>query len=350
MGPSIATEIILNSSLNDHYTMVHLDTKAYDDLNELGKWSLKKLKRNIGIYKKMYSLLKINKPDITWIPISQTTTGFLKDAVFIWMASLQNSKVVVHLRGSNFRTWIDNASLLTKWLVKKTLGKCSGIIVLGNNLKHLFQPYFKDDNIYVVPNGGNYAIPTVTKNNDKIKLIYLANLQSSKGIEDVLKAVALIHDEFKDKYHLDVIGKWRKEETREQCMNIISEGKLHVTVHPPEVSKDKLKFLVSSDIFIFPPREPEGHPWVIVEALAAGLPIISTDQGAIIESVIHNRNGFVVNPGKPEEIADKLRILINNPNLRQQMAAESRIHYENSFTEEKMVMRLVSTFEHVMKK
>lgn len=349
MGPSIATQIILNSSLNNFFTLVHLDTKAYDDLNELGKWSLKKLKRNIGIYFRMRRLVKKNHPDIAWIPISQTTTGFLKDAVFIWIAALSGSKVVLHLRGSNFKKWIDSSSSVTKWLVKKTMKQCSGIIVLGNNLRYIFKPYFKDENIYVVPNGADYVIPPSQKNKEKINLIYLANLQASKGIEDVLAAVAILHDEFKDQYHLDVIGKWRNEETRKNCLKIIEDNSLNVTVHPPEVSHDKLQFLSNSDIFVFPPREPEGHPWVIVEALAAGLPVISTNQGAIVESVLHGKNGLIVEPANPASIAESLAELIKNTELRQRMAQESRIHYLAYFTEEKMINRLVITFEHVLK-
>ncbi len=349
MGPSIATEIILKSSLNKSYTLIHLDTKAYDDLKELGEWSFKKLKRNLAIYRNMHRLLKKNKPEIVWIPISQTTTGFLKDAVFIWMASFSGAKTLLHLRGSNFKKWIDQTSVFTSWFVKKTLKRCRGIIVLGNNLRYIFQPYFNDENIYVVPNGADYIIPTVTKDEDKVQLLYLANLQSSKGIEDVLQAIVLLPEEWKDKYHLNIIGTWRKESTKSFCLQLIKDHRLNVTIHPPEVSSEKLRFLAESDIFVFPPREPEGHPWVIVEALAAGLPVISTDQGAIIESVIHNKNGFIVPSVAPAEIAERLAELINNPDLRQRMARESRIHYLNSFTEEKMVNRLVSTFEHVLK-
>ncbi|MEP7263918.1 MAG: glycosyltransferase family 4 protein [Bacteroidota bacterium] len=349
MGPSIATQIILKSSLNNSFNLVHLDTKAYDDLNELGKWSFKKLKRNIGIYFRMRKLIKKNQPAIVWIPISQTTTGFLKDAVFIWIAALSGSNVVLHLRGSNFKKWIDNSFSVTKWFVKKTMSKCSGIIVLGNNLRYIFRPYFKEENIYVVPNGADYVIPPSQKNIKKVNLIYLANLQASKGIEDVLSAVAILHDEFKEHYHLDVIGKWRNEETKQNCLKIIEDNGLNVTVHPPEVSHDKLQYLSNSDIFVFPPREPEGHPWVIVEALAAGLPVISTNQGAIVESVIHGKNGFIVEPANPSSIAESVAELIKNKELRQRMGEESRIHYLASFTEEKMVSRLVITFEHVLK-
>jgi glycosyltransferase involved in cell wall biosynthesis len=87
---------------------------------------------------------------------------------------------------------------------------------------------------------------------------------------------------------------------------------------------------------------------VAVEAMAAGLPIISTDQGAIVESVIHGENGFIVESHNPHQIAEKIKFLIKNPDAREKMGAESRKKYLENFTEGKMVERLHEVFEKVM--
>jgi hypothetical protein len=55
--------------------------------------------------------------------------------------------------------------------VKKTLKKCAGVIVLGNNLKYLFQDYFVGENIFVIPNGGNYKLQTKTI--EELTVLYL---------------------------------------------------------------------------------------------------------------------------------------------------------------------------------
>jgi glycosyltransferase involved in cell wall biosynthesis len=105
----------------------------------------------------------------------------------------------------------------------------------------------------------------------------------------------------------------------------------------------------NADIFVFPPRAPEGHPWVIVEAMAAGLPIISTDRGAIVESVKHEENGFIVPLGDPQAIAKHIQELINFPEKRQRMGQNSRKHYLTNFTEAAMVENLTHIFQNVMK-
>jgi glycosyltransferase involved in cell wall biosynthesis len=112
----------------------------------------------------------------------------------------------------------------------------------------------------------------------------------------------------------------------------------------------KFDLLSDADIFLFPPREPEGHPWVIIEAMAASLPIISTDQGAIIESVIDGSNGFIVPPFQPDIIADKIKLLVSDPILRKKMGAESLNYYKKEFTEERMVEKLTNIFNTVINK
>ena len=68
-----------------------------------------------------------------------------------------------------------------------------------------------------------------------------------------------------------------------------------VQFHLPATGGDKLQFFTDADVFVFTPRQREGHPWVIVEAMAAGLPVISTDRGAIAETVIDGESGWIEN-------------------------------------------------------
>ena len=114
--------------------------------------------------------------------------------------------------------------------------------------------------------------------------------------------------------------------------------------------KQKRKVLANADIFIFPTYyRNEGHPWVIVEALAAGLPIISTDKGAIIESVINGYNGYIVKPKSPKQITKKIIKLINDKNLLSHMSSNSLNIYNKKFTEQRLVDNFSSVFDKVLK-
>jgi glycosyltransferase involved in cell wall biosynthesis len=345
MGPSIATEIILRSALREKFELIHLDTRINRSLEGFGKWSLGKIFRNLSLYRQMNSLLRTHRPDLVLIPISQTSTGFLKDSVFIRLASLHRRKILLQLRGSDFKNWIDNANGLIRGIVSRALGKTDGMIVLGNKLRYLFADYYRPEQIFVVPNGGNYTFPHALPHNE-VRILFFSNLLAAKGVEDVLLAVKMLQTT--KKFSIDLVGEWYEPSERERCLKIVGQTEAKVRIHSPKAGAEKFRFLADADIFVFPPREPEGHPWAIVEAMAAGLPIISTDKGAITESVIDQKNGFIVEPSQPAQLAAKLKLLIEDDLLRESMGNESRNLYLLNFTEEKMIERLEKVFNEVI--
>jgi glycosyltransferase involved in cell wall biosynthesis len=351
MGPAIATQIILNSSLNRNFNLIHINTQANSDLTGIGKWSFLKLYRNLKMYSHMFSRCIRMHPSLALIPISQSTSGFLKDSIFILIARLTGTKVLIQLRGSNFKNWINNASFAVRIYTGWILSLTSGVIVLGHQLKHLFQSYFKEEQIHVVPNGADYQLPLRTrKNEDVFEIVYLANLQPSKGIEDVIHSMKILKEKETMPFHLTVIGSWRNEQTKENVSAFVEKHHLPVTILTPDKAGNKFQHLVNADVFVFTPREPEGHPWVIVEAMACGLPIIATNQGAITESVIHEQNGFIVQPFSPDEISEKLSLLMHHASLRSEMGKQSRRLYELHFTENSMVNNLTAVFNQIIRK
>jgi glycosyltransferase involved in cell wall biosynthesis len=349
MGPSIATQILLNSALNDHFELLHVDTNVHESLETLGSMSFDKVTKNLGIYTRFLSTVRKQQPGVVLIPISQTTIGFLKDSVFIHLSRLFKRTTLLQLRGSDFQNWLSRTSGPVRRYVEATLRSTQGMIVLGENLRYLFAPYYADDRIFVVPNGADHDIPRAAPEpGGPVRVLYLANLQPSKGIEDVIRSIAVLKAQGVDGFVLDVVGAWRDEPTREACLALTEEQGLPITFHGPAYGEDKFRFMGQSDVFVFTPREPEGHPWVIVEALAAGLPVVSTDQGAIVESVHDGVNGFIVPSHAPEQIAARLRPLIEQPDLRAIQQEASRRLYRENFTEGRMVERLRAVFEHLL--
>tara|TARA_B100000809_G_scaffold46738_1_gene41138 strand:- start:2869 stop:3966 length:1098 start_codon:yes stop_codon:yes gene_type:complete len=348
IGPAIATNIILNSSLKEEFKLVHFDTRINAEVATMGKWSLGKLFKSFELYRKYKAVIKKEQPDLILVPISQTTMGFVKDAPFIRIGS-KYAKVIVQLRGSNFKNWLATASSFTNGFVKKALSRCVGVIVLGNNLKYLFEAYFDTEKIFVVPNGGDYELQTKTE--EGLTVLYLANFLASKSFDDVLKALVILKEKGITNFKMNAAGAWDDEDFKQKCLAIIADNKLeNVTLLPPQSGKAKMQLFADADMFVFCPKMPEGHPWVIVEAMANGLPVIATDQGAIIESVKDGENGFIVPQESPQIIAEKLEKLIVSKELRRRFSEESKNLYLSNFTEEKMVLNLSKVFNNVLKK
>lgn len=339
MGPAIATEIILRSALKEQFKLIHLDTRAHRSLTSMGAWSFQKLFRTIGIYSRMTWLLFRHRPDVVIVPISQSTLGFFKDSLYAWMAKLFFRKVILHLRGSNFRTWYAASGALNRAYVRLVLRQIQGVIVQGEKLRPLFEGLVPAGKIHVVPNGADYPISPSSLDHRPKSILYLANLQASKGIQDVLEAIKQLSSSHQD-FRLDVVGSWREEETKRSCLDFVQHHRLPVQFHPAASGAEKFRYLQEADVFVFTPREPEGHPWVIVEAQAAGLPVIATDRGAIAEAVVDGVNGWIVGTAAPEDIRRRLELLLTDDSLRKKMGTAARKTYETNYTEAAMVKNM----------
>ena len=87
-----------------------------------------------------------------------------------------------------------------------------------------------------------------------------------------------------------------------------------------------------SNLVILPSYYREGIPKSLIEATAIGRPIITTNSIGCKETVIDGFNGFLVPPKSPNEIAEKIKILINDHHLRKIMGKNSRIIAERKFS------------------
>jgi len=228
-----------------------------------------------------------------------------------------------------------------------SLKAVQGVIVQGEKLRPVFEGLVPTHRIHVVPNGADYPIVPSSCGHQPVSLLYLANLQPSKGIQDVLEAMAIIAST-STPFRLDVVGAWRNEETKRTCLDFVQKHRLPVYFHAAASGSDKYRFLEQADVFVFTPRDPEGHPWVIVEAQAAGLPIVATDRGAIAEAVRDGINGFIVPAKAPDQIAERLTALIDNRDLRKRMGEAARKTYESNYTESAMVANMTTALNAVI--
>ena len=85
------------------------------------------------------------------------------------------------------------------------------------------------------------------------------------------------------------------------------------------VKRDELpQFYRNADVFVLPSMD-EGMPQVVMEAMAAGLPVIATSVGGTVDLIQNNYNGILVSPANFEELKKSIIEIINNPVLLENM-------------------------------
>jgi glycosyltransferase involved in cell wall biosynthesis len=349
IGPAVATKIISESRLKEKFDL-HIFKTNTSNINHLGKFMFSKVLINFKMYVKFFFLLKSTKFNLLLVPVSQTTIGYLKDSIFLLIGRMYGIKIITQLRGSNWVEWLKSSNGFLRFYVKKTMRLAMGGIVLGEKLKYLFEDYYSVDRIFSIPNGAKiYAKDKILDSSSKyLRILYLSNLQPSKGIINLIDSIKILND-LKLKIKLTVVGRWRDEKTQHICLKKCEKYNLPVNFDHSVNHEDKYKYYNNADIFVFTPNKPEGHPWVIVEAIGSGLPVITTDRGAITDSVIDLYNGYVVELNSPEAIASRIKKFYYDRNLIKTMGSNSRLHYEKKFTEEILVKNYSDCFEKVLR-
>ncbi len=351
-GTNISNKRILNSRIKNIYKLYHIDTSDHRNLNNLGRLDFINLFLGLKNFFKLFYLVLRKKPDLVYLVVAQNL-AYLRDGLFITIVTLfSQAKIVIHLRSSYFRKYYNKSGWFVKKFIDLTLSNVDAGIVLGNSLKPILHKWVKD--IKVVPNGTDFN-PDLSKRNYKNKkefiVSFLGNLFEFKGVFDLVKAIKEV-TKAKSNVKLIFGGPWPESEPeiREKILGFIKVNQLEEKIifkgFIPDSEKEK--FFLKTDIFALPSWS-EGHPNVILEAMAAACPVISIKNvGAISETVINGKTGFLVNKKSPHEIAGAINYLISNPKEIEKMGKAGRARYEKEYTLKKNINNLINVFDETM--
>jgi len=349
-GVTFYNEMLLSSKISNFFSIHHLDISDKRSLDNLGKIDI--INVSLG-FKNFFSLIKLLfkiKPDLVYLPISQNI-AYLRDGIFIIISRFfSKRRIVVHLHGSNFKNYYSNSNFIFKKFVDYTLARVDSAIVYSHSLKHIFKKWIK--NIEIVPIGTTFKAEIISRDNREITISYLGNLIQSKGIEDFVKAANIVLKKHKN-IKFKIGGSWPKKEEKlkNELLHFINKNKIIDNIEFLDFipNDDKEKFFLTTSIFVFPSCN-EGQPLVILEAMAAGCPVISIkDVGAIPDTIIDGETGILVEKHNPEEIARAINCLIENPNIREKMGFNARKRFEENYTIEKNIDNMIKIFNKILK-
>ncbi|MDQ2800493.1 MAG: glycosyltransferase family 4 protein [Armatimonadota bacterium] len=111
-------------------------------------------------------------------------------------------------------------------------------------------------------------------------------------------------------------------------------------------SEPLLRLFAQADLFVFPTRG-DCLPLAVMEALAAGLPVVTTTVGALPEAVTHGETGWIVPPDDPAALADALIGLASDASLRARLSVQARAAGRERFDAKKNYYRLLETIRLV---
>jgi glycosyltransferase involved in cell wall biosynthesis len=172
------------------------------------------------------------------------------------------------------------------------------------------------------------AFPTGRAPGRPTTAVFLSRVSRDKGAEDVLHAVALLRQQG---VPLQVVfaGDGEIAQLREVARRLELENQ--VTFVGFVDGDRKRQLLADADLFLLPSHLQEGLPYALLEAMAAGLPIVATGQGGIPDIIESGENGVLVAPGAPEQLAGAIRTLLSDAELAARMGQANRRKAETHF-------------------
>jgi glycosyltransferase involved in cell wall biosynthesis len=170
----------------------------------------------------------------------------------------------------------------------------------------------------------------------------------TKGILDFVKAAGLCLDNT-PRLHFRIAGEWWNEDRtiRDETLAAIEDRHAsRIQFLGLVTGKQKEELFLNTDIFVLPTYYPfEGQPTVIIEAMAAGCPVISTKHAAIPETVIDGQTGILIPSRNPQALAEAILGLVNDCAKFQQMSRASFQRYHEHYTAEKSNDLLLKSFQ-----
>lgn len=318
------------------------------------------------------------------LPINPTGMSLwqeLRTFRFLYRLYSKNTDAVVHHVGLKNILWGSVAARLTK--VKGVVNAVSGLGIMfsgekpslmargimqllrfshrAKNVKVIFQNH-EDEGLFLKANivkkeqiefikgsGVNLDVFVYTPQSEceTIKIIFTARMVKEKGVMVLAEAAELLRSDYEGRVEFLLCGGLsdNPKAMKENELLQLCDGKY---IKWLGYCSNVKELLMQSHIVAFPSYYREGVPKSLIEACAIGRPIVTTDSVGCKDTVDDNVNGFLVPIKDSKALADRLRTLIDDDELRNRMGKQSRLKAEKEFSLQNVIDRHLEIYESLL--
>ncbi len=347
-GVAVMTVHLLDALARLDALAGHVNTRDPRPVETIGRLDAQNVWLGITHTWRLWRALKRERGAGVHISISQGTWGLVRDALLVLVVRLERRALYVQLHGGGLIEFYATSSRFVRWLVRVVMAQAHQAWVLTPQLRGQFDGLVAPQRVCCVPNvvedprSRRHAMRPARRAKAELRVLYLGNLLPEKGCFDVVRAVRRLADHSRD-WEVHMVGSGSPDVERRLRGEIAAlpahAGRVQALgALTGEAKRQQYEW---ADVFVYPTRYPaEGQPLVLLEALGAGLPIVTTRWAGIPETILDQRVGLLVDPGDDHALATALRRLADDPGLRESLGAAARSHYENRFRPERLVRDL----------
>jgi len=281
--------------------------------------------------------------------VTASWLSFYRKAVFIFIGKVFRKKLVLEIQSGDFYLFYAWGPKFNRWIITKILDRVDTIIALSERLAIGMKKKTTNNNIKIRFNSVDTSIfsSQIYKSKKSVEsnnVIFIGRLSKKKGIYDLLEAIPLVIKR-KPSTMFILCGKGDIED----CKKICKEKGIndHVEFLGWIDGQNKIDVICSADVFVLPSYF-EALPNAIIEAMAAGLPIISTNVGGIPDIIQDGVNGFLVQPGDIQAIADRILKLLADKALREKIGERNSMKAKSTFDVNVVIEQLCQIYHELL--
>jgi glycosyltransferase involved in cell wall biosynthesis len=238
------------------------------------------------------------------------------------------------IRGGDY--YLMNDVWWKRWMMRRVLADTL-VLAQSEEIRSDVVEDFEDIDSTIDVLGNAVSLPDDTASGDGV--LYVGRLAPKKGVRYLLEAVADVD------VTLTIVGDGSEREKLETIANETgADVRFEGFVDPDEVAE----YYKATEIFVLPSIEGEGMPNAVLEAMAWGLPVITTESGGLPTIIEHGQTGYLVPMRDPDALADAIETLHSDPKKRAEIGAEARRYVRENHSWSSHVDRLESVYDRVV--
>lgn len=267
--------------------------------------------------------------------------SFWRDSAYMCAAIAARSPIIVHLHGSDFDRFYDGCSRPSRAAIRFFFEHAACVAVPSQRLAAWMRSVTPEAHVACLPNP--VAIPRLADAARANLVLFLGRLEGSKGVFELLEAVSQLRSSVPD-VRLVCAGDGDRIAVASYAerLGISDAVKFTGWVGP----SGKRALLEAAAVFALPSYS-EGMPMSLLEAMAAGVPVVASPVGGIPEVLVDGASGYLAAPGDVATLTRLLRKLLIDRKLGARIGAAGRETVRLRFAPERALPRLEEIYADI---
>jgi glycosyltransferase involved in cell wall biosynthesis len=277
------------------------------------------------------------RPGVMMIHVGSNASLYRK-AIFITVARWLRQRVITHFHAGDFDHYYERQSAFGQHWIRSGLQRSHKLIAVSQASEQRLRALLPEADIVMIPNGiktQDFA-PLLRQQDEFVRLLFVGGMGKLKGERDLIRALQMAVARV-PQLRVSLLGHGA-ENVEALCEE--SGLRAHIEQLGPVPHAERARFFRQADFFVLP-SYGEGMPMSVLEAMAAGLPVIATNVGGIPELITHGVEGLLLAPGEVQALAERIVLLAKDTRLRTQMG-QLALAKARQFDEAQVMAQLIN--------